>query len=65
VGYHIHFFYNFTFVVISFVDMENDMGGGQSLLKIDVLDKWAPFHSSNGSCASRLGCKPKGKRTYH
>jgi hypothetical protein len=40
-------------------------GEVQSLLEIDVLDKWAPFHSSNGSCDVRLGCKPKGRRTYH
>jgi hypothetical protein len=41
--------------------MENDRGG-LSLLEIDVLDRWAPFHSSNGSCASRLGCKSKGNK---
>jgi hypothetical protein len=30
------------FVVISFVDMENDRGG-LSLLEIDVLDRWHHF----------------------
>jgi hypothetical protein len=32
-------------------------------LEIGFLNKWMLFHSTNGSCVSRLGCKPKGKKT--
>jgi hypothetical protein len=33
-----------TFVMNSFKDMEDDMGG-LGLLNIASVDKWAPFHS--------------------
>jgi len=34
---------------------------GLGQFEINYLNMWAPFHSRKGSCASRLGCKPRGK----
>jgi hypothetical protein len=33
------------------------------LLEIEFLDRWTPFHSKNGICASTFECDQKGKKT--
>jgi hypothetical protein len=43
--------------------MEGDDIGGFRFVNISFMEEWAPFHSRNGICASRLGCKPKGNKT--
>ncbi len=47
----------------SFGDMENNMGGHGFILDLDFLDKWAPFHSKNGSCDLRCEWTPRSKGT--
>jgi hypothetical protein len=33
------------------------------LLEIEFLDRWTPFHSKNGICASTFECDKKIKKT--
>ncbi len=33
------------------------------LLEIEFLDRWTPFHSKNGICASTFECDEKVKKT--
>jgi len=40
--------------------MKGDILKVLCLSYIDFLNEWAPFHSSNGSFISRLGCGPRG-----
>jgi hypothetical protein len=53
------FLTSFTFVVNSFGNIENDIGGFG--LVCGSLDGWAPFHSKNESYTSNIDVNQKAK----